>query len=162
VPDVEQALGERGAGHTIAPVDFDKLRTDLIEMLQPLLNEFNATEVQFSPRQSDALLTSVTQTFILPIRLLVYPYGGISQPSTVVEKRKVSRPVPLEQCVELQTVLREGQEFPLPPDFQAETMPLAELRHVVNEYTDRTIEMINQRYDVIDVQLARAVAVASQ
>jgi hypothetical protein len=92
----------------------------------------------------------------------VYPYRGISQPSTVVEERKVSRPVPLQQGVELRTALREGQEFPQPPSFQAETIPLAELRRVVNEYTGRIIEIIDQLYDVIDAQLTRAIAVASQ
>jgi hypothetical protein len=139
-----------------SPVDFEKLKTELVEILGPPLTEFNAGEHGFSAQQTSHLLKYVTQVFIRPIRLLMHPFAEHHRPGKVRRFRTVFRPVtpvPLEECVECFPVVREEELFPLCPKFPMDVARLEDLRQVVRQYTEEMIGVINHRYDRIDDEL---------
>jgi hypothetical protein len=138
-------------------INYETLRADLIDKLRVFLNEFNATDNRFSPKETQELLRFVTQAFIRPLRLLMSPFQVPPDTVQLQEPRKMHapvRPVPLEQCNPERRILVEDEDFPMLPYFQASSMPLDVVRRMVGEYTDRMVEIINRRYDVIDQQMA--------
>jgi hypothetical protein len=122
------------------------------------LNELKASDNRFSPKETQESLGFVAQAFIRPLRLLMSPFQVPPDTVQFQEPRKLHAPVravPREQCNPERCILVDDEEFPRLPYFQASLMPLDVVRRIVGEYRDRMVEIINQRYDVIDQQMAR-------
>lgn len=144
----------------IGDLDFDYLKGDLIDKMRRSFTELSAPDSPFTLKQTETLLSYVSQTFIKPIRLVMMPfYKPITNKHVVTPKRifQPTTPDPLDECVERLPVLDEDKQFPLLAIPRSNEMNLGDLKRMIQQYTDNVIETINKRYDLLEAEMAKNV-----
>lgn len=141
-------------------MNFEYLKGELVEKVRHSFTEMTSSDLQFTSKQVETLLSYISQTFIKPIRLVMMPFYKPTVNKRVIMPKKIFQPThpdPLDECVERLPVLSEDKQFPLLAIPRDNEMNLGDFKRMIQQYTDNVIETINKRYDLLEAEMAKSV-----